>query len=95
MTMVLLVVVALYGLAIGSFLTVVVARVPAGRSIVRPGSACPRCGIPIAWRDNVPVLSWLLLRGRCRHCQAPISVRYPLIEIGTAACCVLIALLVL
>jgi len=73
------------GLLIGSFLNVVVWRVPRGESLVRPGSACPKCGHAIRPRDNVPVLSWLLLRGRCRDCHEPISVRYPLVEAGTAA----------
>jgi leader peptidase (prepilin peptidase)/N-methyltransferase len=69
------------GAAVGSFLNVVVARVPAGESIVRPGSRCPRCRTPLAWYDNLPLLSWLLLRARCRHCGAPISWRYPLVEL--------------
>ncbi|WP_431837221.1 prepilin peptidase [Cellulomonas sp. Y8] len=68
------------GLAVGSFLNVVVWRVPRGQSVVRPSSACPRCGHAIRSRDNVPVLSWLLLRGRCRDCGEPISIRYPLVE---------------
>lgn len=68
------------GLAVGSFLNVVVWRVPRGESVVRPASACPRCGHVIRSRDNVPVLSWLLLRGRCRDCGEPISIRYPLVE---------------
>ena len=72
------------GALIGSFLNVVIWRVPQGLSIVRPGSACPQCGRPIAWYDNLPVISWLVLRGRCRHCSARISVRYPLVELGTA-----------
>ncbi|WP_308169190.1 prepilin peptidase [Cellulomonas hominis] len=72
------------GLAIGSFLNVVVWRVPRGESVVSPGSACPRCGHEIRARDNVPVLSWLLLRGRCRDCGEPISPRYPAVEAGTA-----------
>jgi leader peptidase (prepilin peptidase) / N-methyltransferase len=72
-------------LALGSFLNVVVARVPVRRSIVRPPSSCGACGHEIGWRDNVPVLSWLLLRGRCRHCAVPISPVYPLVEAGTAA----------
>ena len=72
------------GLAIGSFLTVVAARVPAHRSIVRPGSACPSCSTEIAWHDNVPLLSYILLRGRCRHCSARIPLRYPLLELLTA-----------
>lgn len=72
-----------FGLLVGSFLNVVIHRVPAGASIVRPGSACPRCGTEIAARDNVPVVSWLVLRGRCRACGAGISARYPLVELGT------------
>lgn len=84
------------GAAVGSFLNVVVHRVPAGLSVVRPASACPRCGSAIRRRDNVPVLSWLLLRGRCRDCGAPISVRYPLVEAGTAVLfmCVVVRFLV-
>ncbi|HYQ76882.1 prepilin peptidase [Cellulomonas sp.] len=81
----LVLVAAVLGLAIGSFLNVVVWRVPRGASVARPPSACPRCGHSIRARDNVPVLSWLLLRGRCRDCAAPISARYPLVEAGTAA----------
>ena len=73
----------LYGLAIGSFLNVVIYRLPEGRSIVSPGSACPGCGTAIAARDNVPLLSWLLLGGRCRHCRVPISARYPAVELAT------------
>lgn len=71
----------LVGAVVGSFLNVVVARLPAGESVVHPRSRCPRCGTPIAWYDNIPVLSWLLLRARCRHCRAPISVRYPIVEL--------------
>ncbi len=81
---VLLVIVGLLGLAVGSFLNVVVWRVPRGESVVAPPSACPRCGHRIRSRDNVPVLSWLLLRGRCRDCDEPISARYPLVEAATA-----------
>jgi leader peptidase (prepilin peptidase)/N-methyltransferase len=84
--------VVLLGLAVGSFLNVVVWRVPRGESIVSPPSACPACGTPIRPRDNVPVLGWLLLRGRCRHCQAAISARYPLVEVGTAALFAVMAL---
>jgi len=62
---------------------VVIARVPKGRSIVSPGSRCPRCGSPIAWYDNIPVVSWILLRARCRNCGLPISPRYPLVEVLT------------
>ncbi len=82
---------AVLGLLVGSFLNVVIARVPAGESVVRPGSRCPRCGAPIAARDNVPVLSWLLLRGRARCCGAPISWRYPAVELGTAAAFAVVA----
>ena len=71
------------GLAIGSFLNVVIYRVPAGRSIVAPASACPTCSSAIRAYDNVPVLSWLVLRGKCRDCAAPISARYPFVELGT------------
>ena len=79
------IVLAALGLAVGSFLNVVVYRVPEGRSIVRPPSACPGCGTPISPRDNIPVLSWLLLKGRCRTCGTRISVRYPLVELLNAA----------
>ncbi|MES1247914.1 MAG: prepilin peptidase [Actinomycetota bacterium] len=72
------------GLAIGSFLNVVAARLPVGRSVVHPPSACMDCGTEIAWYDNIPLVSWLLLRGRCRSCSARISVRYPLLELVTA-----------
>ena len=75
---------ALLGLIVGSFLNVVIYRMPRHLSIVRPRSACPRCSEPIAPRENIPVLSWLILRGRCRHCREPISPRYPLIEFATA-----------
>lgn len=73
--------VLLVGAIVGSFLNVVIARVPAGQSVVQPRSRCPGCGHPIAWYDNVPVISFLLLRARCRHCRAPISWRYPLVEL--------------
>lgn len=78
------VVVAAAGLIIGSFLNVVIARLPAGRSVLGPRSACPTCGAVIAWYDNVPVLSFLALRGRCRACAAWIGWRYPIVEIATA-----------
>jgi leader peptidase (prepilin peptidase) / N-methyltransferase len=71
------------GLIVGSFLNVVIARVPEGRSIVRPGSHCPRCGHVLRWWENVPVVSWLGLGGRCRKCRAPISVRYLAVELLT------------
>lgn len=74
----------LLGLLVGSFLNVVVYRVPRGESVVHPRSRCPGCGYELAWYDNVPVLSWVVLRGRCRRCQSPISARYPLVEALTA-----------
>ena len=73
----------LFGLCVGSFLNVVIARLPEDRSIVSPGSACPRCTRPIAWYDNIPVLSFLWLRARCRHCGEAISWRYPIVELAT------------
>jgi leader peptidase (prepilin peptidase) / N-methyltransferase len=72
------------GLALGSFLNVVAARVPVGRSVISPRSSCVGCGMEIAWYDNVPVLSWALLGGRCRHCAVAISWRYPAVEVATA-----------
>lgn len=71
---------AVFGLLFGSFANVVIWRVPRGESIVSPGSHCPSCGSPVRWYDNVPVVSWLVLRGRCRDCSSPISPRYPLVE---------------
>jgi leader peptidase (prepilin peptidase)/N-methyltransferase len=87
----LLAVVGLLGLAVGSFLNVVIHRVPRDESLVRPGSHCPHCGTAVRNRHNIPVLGWLLLRGRCADCSAPISVRYPLVEAGTAALFVAVA----
>ena len=75
---------AVTGLAVGSFLNVVVHRLPRGESLNHPGSHCPSCGHAVRKRDNVPVVSWLLLRGRCRDCGHPISARYPLLEAATA-----------
>jgi leader peptidase (prepilin peptidase) / N-methyltransferase len=72
------------GLALGSFLNVVAARVPMRRSVVHPGSACMSCTTPLAWYDNLPVLSYFLLLGRCRSCAAPIPLKYPLVELATA-----------
>jgi leader peptidase (prepilin peptidase)/N-methyltransferase len=74
----------LFGAMIGSFLNVCICRVPEGKSIVTPGSHCPQCGKAIRWYDNLPVISFLLLRGRCRHCRRSISVQYPLVEGITA-----------
>jgi leader peptidase (prepilin peptidase)/N-methyltransferase len=76
--------VGVFGALIGSFLNVVVYRVPAGRSIVSPPSACGNCGHRIRWYDNIPVISWLVLRGKCRDCGSRISPRYPLVELGGA-----------
>ncbi|MEI6374338.1 MAG: prepilin peptidase [Actinomycetes bacterium] len=73
----------IFGLLIGSFLNVVIYRVPAGQSIVSPPSRCPGCGSEIKAYDNIPIISWLLLRGKCRNCGEPISVRYPLVELLT------------
>lgn len=84
-------IVALLGLVVGSFLNVVIHRVPRGESLVRPGSQCPECGNEVRNRHNVPVLGWLMLRGRCADCRTPISVRYPLVEAGTAALFVAVA----
>jgi leader peptidase (prepilin peptidase)/N-methyltransferase len=75
---------ALPGLALGSFLNVVAARVPLRRSVLRPGSACMSCARPVAWYDNVPLLSYALLRGRCRSCGARIGLVYPAVELATA-----------
>jgi leader peptidase (prepilin peptidase) / N-methyltransferase len=75
------------GIVFGSFLNVVAYRLPRSESLIRPSSRCPECGTPIRPYDNIPVLSWLLLRGRCRSCSAPISARYPLVEALTAALC--------
>ena len=84
MTALIAVLAGLLGLAVGSFLNVVVWRIPQGASVVSPPSACPVCTHPIRARDNIPVLSWLLLRARCRDCGTPISARYPLVEAATA-----------
>jgi leader peptidase (prepilin peptidase)/N-methyltransferase len=81
---ILIVLCGLFGLAVGSFLNVVIYRVPRHESVVSPPSACPSCGTHIEARDNIPVVSWLLLRGRCRHCQARISWQYPAVELLTA-----------
>ncbi|VFQ46670.1 prepilin peptidase [Desulfoluna butyratoxydans] len=74
-----------YGLCVGSFLNVCIYRVPLSRSIVRPGSACPSCGTAIRWYDNIPVVSYLILMGRCRACKHRVSIRYPAIEALTGA----------
>jgi leader peptidase (prepilin peptidase)/N-methyltransferase len=76
---------ATLGLVFGSFANVCIHRIPEQRSVVWPGSCCPRCGARIAWYDNLPVVSWAILRGRCRQCRAPIPVQYPLVELLCAA----------
>ena len=73
----------LFGLLIGSFLNVCSLRWPQDESIVSPGSRCPSCLEPVRWYDNVPVFSWLILRGKCRFCSEPISAQYPLVELAT------------
>jgi leader peptidase (prepilin peptidase)/N-methyltransferase len=82
--------VAVLGLCMGSFLNVCIYRLPRGQSIISPPSRCPACGRHLRWFDNVPVVSWVLLRGRCGQCRAPISPRYPIIEIVTAVTWLLI-----
>ena len=79
-----LLIVALFGACVGSFTNVVVWRLPRQESVVVPGSHCPRCGHAIRWHDNLPVIGWLLLRGRCRDCGAGISWRYPAVELASA-----------
>jgi leader peptidase (prepilin peptidase)/N-methyltransferase len=74
-----------FGAVVGSFLNVLIYRLPLGRSVVWPSSACPHCGRELSWYENVPIVSWLALRARCRTCRAPISARYPLVEALTAA----------
>jgi leader peptidase (prepilin peptidase)/N-methyltransferase len=86
------IIIGLFGLAIGSFLNVVIWRVPRGESVANPPSHCPGCDAQIGPRDNIPVVSWLLLRGHCRHCGIAISPRYPLVEAGTCALFVAFAL---
>ena len=75
---------AMLGAIVGSFLNVCILRWPADQSVISPRSRCPGCGEPIAWYDNIPVLSWLLLRARCRHCKTKVSVQYPLVELAAA-----------
>jgi leader peptidase (prepilin peptidase)/N-methyltransferase len=79
------------GLVVGSFLNVLIHRLPRGESIVSPGSHCPRCGAPVRAFQNVPVVSWLVLRGKCAACRAPIAVRYPVIELVNGILWVLVA----
>ncbi len=75
---------ATLGAIVGSFLNVCILRWPADQSVMTPRSRCPGCGSMIAWYDNIPIISWLVLRGRCRHCSARVSIQYPLIELATA-----------
>ena len=79
-----LAIVTFLGLVIGSFLNVVIHRVPRQQSIVSPGSRCPHCGYELRWYDNIPIVSWATLGGRCRRCRAAISIRYPIVELVTA-----------
>ena len=83
----------LVGLAAGSFGNVLIHRVPRRESIVKPGSHCPVCGHPLSWYENIPLLSWLLQRGKCRHCAVTISLRYPLVELATGLLFLLFAML--
>jgi len=76
---------AIAGLVVGSFLNVVIYRLPRGESLVRPGSHCPACGHALGALENIPIFSWLALRGKCRSCGAPIPIRYPLVELLTSA----------
>lgn len=92
MTAPIVAVAAVFGLVVGSFLNVVIHRVPRKESVVSPRSRCPGCDTELANRDNIPVLSWLLLRGRCRTCGMAISPRYPLVELGTGALFAVLAL---
>ena len=73
----------IFGLIVGSFANVCIYRLPRGESIIRPGSHCPSCGKPVLWYDNIPILSFIFLRGRCRNCKSSISFRYPLVEFLT------------
>jgi leader peptidase (prepilin peptidase) / N-methyltransferase len=85
-----LAVAAVFGACIGSFLNVVIYRLPLGQSIVSPPSQCPKCGYRLKWYDNVPIFGWLLLGGRCRTCKNPISIQYPIVELVTALLFVLV-----
>ena len=94
LAIVVVVIIGLVGLAVGSFLNVVIWRVPQRTSLIAPPSACPRCGNAIRPRDNVPVLSWLILQGRCRDCGEPIAIRYPLVELLTGVLFAALALFI-
>ena len=92
MTLFALLVVGVVGLMLGSFFNVCIARLPRGESVVTPPSHCPNCNTPIKWYDNIPVVSFLVLGAKCRACRAPISIRYPLVELTTAVAFVLQAI---
>jgi leader peptidase (prepilin peptidase)/N-methyltransferase len=83
---------AVLGLAVGSFLNVVIYRLPRGESLASPPSRCPKCGKRLSWFDNIPVVSWLVLAGKCRRCGAPISIQYPIVEAITAVAAVVVVL---
>src|SRR5918993_375664 len=85
-----LIVAGLFGACIGSFLNVVIYRLPLGQSIVSPPSQCPKCGYRLQWYDNIPIIGWVLLGGRCRKCRNPISIQYPIVELITALLFVLV-----
>lgn len=82
----------IFGAVVGSFLNVCIYRLPLGQSVVSPGSRCMDCGAAVRWYDNIPILSWLVLRGRCRSCKAPFSIRYPLVELLTGLLTLLLML---
>jgi len=88
-----LILAAVLGLCVGSFLNVCIYRLPIGQSLVWPASRCPRCGRELRWFDNIPVLSWIFLRGKCGQCGEPISVQYPIVEMATALIAVAIVML--
>ncbi len=81
---------AVIGACVGSFLNVVIYRLPLGKSIVSPPSACPHCGCRLKWYDNIPIFGWLMLAGKCRQCRMPVSIQYPLVELITALLFVLV-----
>jgi leader peptidase (prepilin peptidase)/N-methyltransferase len=87
-----LVLAAALGLCVGSFLNVVIYRLPRGQSLSRPPSRCPKCENRLAWFENIPILSWLMLRGRCRRCGERISIQYPIVEVVTAVAAVVVVL---
>ena len=88
-----LILAAIFGLIVGSFLNVCIHRLPREESLAWPASRCPRCGVPLKWYDNVPLVGYLMLKGRCRECRNPISARYPVVELLTMAVFVAASLL--